>query len=518
MRRITFARWVASCAVAAQALALSGCGMSPGGGGGGGGGPLPVTIASDTLPTAGADVPYTASLTTNGGTAPFTWTLDAGSSLPAGLSLSPGGTISGTTSLLGRFVFSVTVVDSAAPATTDTASCALTVSPFDASIGLLHWGDAWTTESYPLTAVGSTSVSFTFVQNASGGSITNANPAAGTATYVAGSGAGTDVLRATASGGSTEDLTVVVQPHPVRNMTAKFSSSDVWHCRFDGKLDTSHLYDCDFDAALVTIGFRDATSFDAAGSTADQVARAYARKQVLRYLNAMFLNGEDGSSLPGGLEITFPFDEPTSPHVAVADGGVANPASNQFNVISMISGTTSGVVGTAWLDSTSNGSQENNTTTSQAGQLGVFIDEISGFFNSSYGNSQLPGSPVSSSDLAALKALLYGTASPGGRYNELRRIGEGFGRTVAAVTAHEVGHSLGLNHTSPSVATSIMNASASFGATQTYSFVASDVTILNGGLPGPGRGGSPQVAAQAGPDDALMGFEQVVCGSCRIAK
>src|SRR5947207_11924748 len=100
----------------------------------------------------------------------------------------------------------------------------------------------------------------------------------------------------------------------------------------------------------------------------------------------MYLNAEDGSSQGGGLAVSFPFDEPASPHFPVADGGVANPAANQFNVISMISGTTSGVVGTAWLDDTSNSSQENDTTTSQAGELGVFVDEISRFFNSSYGN------------------------------------------------------------------------------------------------------------------------------------
>src|SRR5262249_33712837 len=156
----------------------------------------------------------------------------AGSSMPPGLTLSPSGTISGTPTSLGRFVFSVTVVDSASPKTTDTASCSLTVSPFDASIGLLHCGDAWTGESYPLTAGGSASTTFTFVQNASGGQITNANPSAGTATYVAGPNAGTDVIRASASG-STEDLTVAVQPDPVKNMKAKFASTDVWHLRFD---------------------------------------------------------------------------------------------------------------------------------------------------------------------------------------------------------------------------------------------------------------------------------------------
>src|SRR6187455_1773840 len=98
MRRTPFARFAVSCALAAP-MFLAACGMSPGGGGdgggGGGGGPLPVTIATDTLPTAGINVPYTTSLGTQGGQAPFTWSLDSGT-LPPGLTLGASGTISGT--------------------------------------------------------------------------------------------------------------------------------------------------------------------------------------------------------------------------------------------------------------------------------------------------------------------------------------------------------------------------------------------------------------------------------------
>src|SRR5262249_23583196 len=160
------------------------------------------------------------------------------------------------------------------------------------------------------------------------------------------------------------------------------------------------------------------------------LARAYVRQQVLRYLNGMYLNAEDGQPLPGGLAISFPYDEPVAPHYHPKDGEVATAHSNQFSVMSFLAGTDPNVVGTAYTDSATNELQENDTSTADAGDLGVFVDEIVHYFNLGYGNSQLTGDPVKPSDVAALKALLYGAASPGGRYDELRRIGDGLGRTL----------------------------------------------------------------------------------------
>lgn len=496
-------------AVLACALAL----LFPAcGGGGGGGGSTPLAIATTALPPAGQGVPYSTTLAASGGTGPYAWSLGSGSVLPDGLALAGDGTIAGSATTLGTYSFSVVVTDASAPPANDSASYSMQVSPFSASISSLHWGEAWTTESYPLGSVGGQGTTFTIVSNASGGSIANANPSLGTATYVAGPSAGTDTVRATSGAGPTQDLVVPVQPHPVKNMTAKFSSTDVWHLRFDGKADSSHLFANDFDSALATAGLRGASSFDAAGTTADQVARAYVRQQTLRYLNVMYRNNGDGSAAAGGLAISFPYDEPTPPHFAPADGTIHAPATNQFNVISLIAGSASGVVGTAYLDSTSNVYQENDTSTPSAGDLGVFVDEVVYYFDNAYSNAVLPAVPVNASDVPALKALLYGTSSPGGRYLELKRVGEGFGRTMAAVAAHEIGHSLGLEHTIPPTSSSIMNAAATFGPGATYDFVASDFAILQGDLPGPGRGGSPQVvAALVGPGEGSLGFEKVPC-------
>ncbi len=77
---------------------------------------------SSTVGTAVTPVTHTAT----GGTAPYTFTA---SGLPAGLSLSSGGTISGTPTTAGTYTVTVTATDSASPAVTGSTSYTWTVSP-----------------------------------------------------------------------------------------------------------------------------------------------------------------------------------------------------------------------------------------------------------------------------------------------------------------------------------------------------------------------------------------------------
>jgi hypothetical protein len=525
------ALWLVLCLAAPG---LPGC--AGGGGGEDDGGGNPFAISTTTLPVGGSGVPYTAWLEADGGTPPYFWSL-AGASLPPGLGLSSTGSISGTPTALGSYTFDVTVADSSETPVTDGATYTIVVSPFDATVGMLRWGDAWTGESYPVSAVGAAGVTYTLVQNQSGASLVDANPGAGTATYVAGPAAGTDRIRAT-DGTNVEDLDVPVRANPVGNMTARFTGSDVWWLKFEGKKDFSHAFAHDFDQSLAALGLRAQTSIDEDGTTADQVARVWIRQQTLRFLNGFYLNDEDGSPAPGGLEISFPFEQPAPPHFHPADGSVNGAAFNQYNVMSFLHGSLSGVLGTAYLDESSNDSQENDTTTGDAGDLGVFTDEIATYFATAYHNDVLPGAPIGSGDVARLKALLYGTPMPGdARYDEIKRIGEAYAKTLAAVTAHEIGHSLSLSHTSPSQPGSIMNAATVIGPGASYQFVAADVTALNAALPGPNRGGVPAVvddgdadvaALTIGPEDGIVGGaprmqcgaspapEHAGCGSCLL--
>ena len=71
----------------------------------------PIITTTSPLPSGVATVSYSQTLTASGGTAPLTWSLASGA-LPTGLSLSSGGVISGTPSVLGTTSFTVQVTDS----------------------------------------------------------------------------------------------------------------------------------------------------------------------------------------------------------------------------------------------------------------------------------------------------------------------------------------------------------------------------------------------------------------------
>jgi hypothetical protein len=70
-----------------------------------------LTISPPTLKVAVEHSAYSVGLSASGGTAPYTFALVSGS-WPAGVSLSPSGTVSGTPSVVGRFVVTVGASDS----------------------------------------------------------------------------------------------------------------------------------------------------------------------------------------------------------------------------------------------------------------------------------------------------------------------------------------------------------------------------------------------------------------------
>ncbi len=92
-------------------------------GGGTNGGPdlgdtwvwTPLSVQTSSVPAGAMGVRYSTKLQAISGTGPYTWSVNGGA-LPAGLTLSPAGVISGTPTATGTVSFTVTAVDAAKPA------------------------------------------------------------------------------------------------------------------------------------------------------------------------------------------------------------------------------------------------------------------------------------------------------------------------------------------------------------------------------------------------------------------
>lgn len=90
--------------------------------------PPTLAVTTTSLPAGTVGTAYNQTLTATGGVTPYKWGLTAGS-LPAGLSLSSIGVISGSPSAASTSSFTVTVADSESPAATATAGLSITITP-----------------------------------------------------------------------------------------------------------------------------------------------------------------------------------------------------------------------------------------------------------------------------------------------------------------------------------------------------------------------------------------------------
>src|SRR5665213_666047 len=71
-----------------------------------------LSISTTALPSATVGTVYSQALAASGGTSPYTWKVSAGN-LPAGLSLSTDGLITGPPTVRGKATVTVTVTDAA---------------------------------------------------------------------------------------------------------------------------------------------------------------------------------------------------------------------------------------------------------------------------------------------------------------------------------------------------------------------------------------------------------------------
>jgi hypothetical protein len=107
--------------------------------------PTPLSVSTSSLPEGQVGSSYSGALAATGGTAPYHWALASGT-LPAGLTLATGGTITGTPSAAANAAaIGVRVTDSATPTQTSTRVLSLTIAGSALVV---------TTQSLPIGEVG----------------------------------------------------------------------------------------------------------------------------------------------------------------------------------------------------------------------------------------------------------------------------------------------------------------------------------------------------------------------------
>jgi hypothetical protein len=182
--------------------------------------PAPLVITTTSLPGGTVGAPYSASLAAIGGSTPYTWSPAPTSTFPAGLTLNPAGTITGTPATAGTAKFTVQVTDAATPTQTTTRELTITVVPAPLVVTTMSLPAATYGAPYTVTLTatgGTTPYQWSLATGTSlppgfsltsDGTITGKPTAIGTTTFTI---AITDVTLPTAYTAS-KDLTITVVP------------------------------------------------------------------------------------------------------------------------------------------------------------------------------------------------------------------------------------------------------------------------------------------------------------------
>jgi len=113
--------------------------------------PATLTITTTNLPAGAVGVAYSAGFSATGGTTPYTWSLGG---LPAGLSGSSSGAISGTPTAMGAATVSATVTDASGAKASTSLTLTVTAAPLVITTASLPGGVVGTVYSATLAATG----------------------------------------------------------------------------------------------------------------------------------------------------------------------------------------------------------------------------------------------------------------------------------------------------------------------------------------------------------------------------
>lgn len=117
--------------------------------------PPALGLSTPQLPQGTVGQAYSATLGATGGTTPYTWSVTSGS-LPAGIALSPAGTLSGTPTTAGTSSAVVQVTDASAQHATETITMVVNPSPVAVTTSVLPSASVGAAYAQTLTATGGT--------------------------------------------------------------------------------------------------------------------------------------------------------------------------------------------------------------------------------------------------------------------------------------------------------------------------------------------------------------------------
>jgi hypothetical protein len=182
-----------------------------------------------TSPLAAGDVSiaYSKTFAVSGGTSPFTWSVSTGT-LPAGLTLSAAGVLSGTPTAAGTSSFTIKVTDAAGAAPTKTFSLTINAAP-SITTASLPAGMVGVAYSQTLAGTGGTTPYTWSVASGAlpaGLSLTSAGVLSGTPT-TAGTSSFTVQLTDSLSASSTKALSITINAAPSITTTSPLAAGEV---------------------------------------------------------------------------------------------------------------------------------------------------------------------------------------------------------------------------------------------------------------------------------------------------
>jgi hypothetical protein len=226
--------------------------------------PLPLTSPTTTLPPGQLGSSYSATLTENGGTPPFSWSILAGA-LPRGLSLNAAtGAITGVPgAVVSNSPLTFQVQDSSNPVQSTAVNVALTVSGAALSVSLSLQRAALTTrQALSLSATTNDAAGVTWSINPNAGTFTPATSASGVqviftppATAGAYTLTATSVSDTTKSSSATVGVTALAGVYTYHNDLARDGSNTQEYALTPANVTTASfgkLFSCTTDGAIYT--------------------------------------------------------------------------------------------------------------------------------------------------------------------------------------------------------------------------------------------------------------------------